>query len=89
MGEEEQLAWLRRRGVTGGFDLLSATVRQEGMMVSSKHEGERTWQLGLYSVLFEGYLRVTSPVAFIELLGRGIGSGKAFGFGLLSVAPMW
>ncbi len=40
------------------------------------------------SVLFEGLLRVTDTEAFLETLVRGIGAGKAFGFGLLSVAPI-
>ncbi|OQC07866.1 MAG: CRISPR-associated endoribonuclease Cse3 [Candidatus Hydrogenedentes bacterium ADurb.Bin101] len=47
--------------------------------------GHKVTQL---SVMFEGLLRVTDPGAFVETLARGIGSGKAFGFGLLSVAPV-
>lgn len=39
------------------------------------------------SVLFEGLLRVTNPDAFRSALEMGIGSGKAYGFGLLSIAP--
>ena len=39
------------------------------------------------SVLFEGLLRITDETCFLETLVRGIGSGKAFGFGLLSIAP--
>ena len=41
----------------------------------------------LRSVLFEGLLQVTDPDAFRQTLIRGIGSGKSFGFGLLSIAP--
>lgn len=40
------------------------------------------------SVLFEGRLRVSDAAAFRAALEGGIGSGKAFGFGLLSVAPV-
>lgn len=39
------------------------------------------------SVLFDGELRVTDATRFREALLGGIGSGKAYGFGLLSVAP--
>jgi CRISPR system Cascade subunit CasE len=39
------------------------------------------------SVLFEGVLQVTDPDGFRETLATGIGSGKAYGFGLLSIAP--
>jgi CRISPR system Cascade subunit CasE len=38
------------------------------------------------SVLFEGELIVTDVKAFREALMQGIGSGKAYGFGLLSIA---
>jgi CRISPR system Cascade subunit CasE len=39
------------------------------------------------SVRFEGHLTVTDETAFAETLSSGVGSGKAFGFGLLSIAP--
>jgi CRISPR system Cascade subunit CasE len=38
------------------------------------------------AVLFEGRLEVTDRELFLTALREGIGSGKAFGFGLLSVA---
>jgi CRISPR system Cascade subunit CasE len=37
--------------------------------------------------LFEGRLRVEDPQAFARCIANGIGPGKAFGFGLLSLAP--
>lgn len=39
------------------------------------------------AVLFEGELRVTDADRLRAALAAGIGSGKAYGFGLLSVAP--
>jgi len=39
-------------------------------------------------VLFEGHLLVTDADRLRETLRAGIGSGKAFGFGLLSVMPV-
>lgn len=38
------------------------------------------------SALFEGFLQVSDAESFKVALARGIGSGKAFGFGLLSLA---
>lgn len=40
------------------------------------------------AVLFEGELRVVDAARFRQALAEGIGSGKAYGFGLLSVAPV-
>lgn len=42
----------------------------------------------LRSVLYDGVLVVTDPHAFRDAVLRGIGPAKAFGFGLLSVAPV-
>jgi CRISPR system Cascade subunit CasE len=39
------------------------------------------------SVLFDGLLRVADAERFRLTLHQGIGSGKAYGFGLLSIAP--
>jgi CRISPR system Cascade subunit CasE len=39
------------------------------------------------AVLFEGLLEITDAERFKQTLADGIGSGKAYGFGLLSIAP--
>lgn len=40
------------------------------------------------SVLFEGELEITDAEQFCQALRDGIGTGKAYGFGLLSIAPV-
>jgi CRISPR system Cascade subunit CasE len=43
---------------------------------------------GMHSAVeFQGALNVTDPAKFHETFTRGIGSAKAFGFGLLVIAP--
>ncbi|HEU5348728.1 MAG TPA: type I-E CRISPR-associated protein Cas6/Cse3/CasE [Ktedonobacterales bacterium] len=101
--EEDLLTWLTRKGEQAGFALLVvraqpltrdgqpqqaiADVRATGM---GNHVtgGRRPSRLTFASVTFEGRLRVTDANAFREALYQGIGSGKAFGFGLLSIAPI-
>lgn len=52
------------------------------------HGGRRgTGQLTFGAVLFEGRLRVTDADLFRAALASGIGPAKAYGFGLLSIAP--
>ncbi len=65
-----------------------ADVRTGGTAakVARFHPGRKV-DLAFGSVVFEGRLRVTDAEAFRRALAAGIGSGKAFGFGLLSVAP--
>jgi CRISPR system Cascade subunit CasE len=40
------------------------------------------------AAVFGGQLEVTDPALFLQALRSGIGPAKAFGFGLLSVAPI-
>jgi len=52
-----------------------------------EHEPQGPRRMQWWSVLFEGSFRVGNTAALKALLESGIGSAKAFGFGLLSVAP--
>ena len=96
--EEEQIGWLIRKGRgseadgTGGFELVmnegapSVTVVPEGKKFGRKTENGHRHEMTHVAVLFEGVLRITDADAFRRTLVRGIGSAKAFGFGLLSIA---
>ncbi len=92
--EEDQLAWLARRAQASGFSLLTnrlvpadrevlATQADAGSLV-------RGWSRNLTfgTVLFEGTLQVTETGRFREGIIGGIGPAKAFGCGLLSIAPV-
>ncbi|HZC04396.1 MAG TPA: type I-E CRISPR-associated protein Cas6/Cse3/CasE [Ktedonobacterales bacterium] len=46
-----------------------------------------TGALTFGSVVFDGQMRVTDLTRFRDALEMGIGTGKAYGFGLLSIAP--
>lgn len=96
--EAEQLEWLRRKGAAHGFEVLSVSASNSVPNVRVSDEGKaRGYRangtpqarspLTFASVLFEGLLRVTDAGAFRLALGHGIGSAKAYGFGLLSIAP--
>jgi len=101
LSEESQVAWLARKGRAGGFDLLpvgmaaapdgaqpplSVTVRLEGKQVGRKREAQQLHAMTHLAVVFDGLLRVTDAGVFRKSLVAGIGSGKAYGFGLLSIA---
>jgi CRISPR system Cascade subunit CasE len=83
LDEEGQRQWLRRKGDGSGFDPVSCVPRPQGFVRPRKNGRTLTF----YSVQFDGALRVTHPEALQHTLRDGIGHGKAFGFGLLSVAP--
>src|SRR5262249_1558663 len=83
--EEDQLAWLARKGEEGGFRVgpEAGRVIPEGKVLARK--GGQVLQFE--AACFEGLLEVTGPARFLQALAAGIGSGKGLGFGLLSVAP--
>lgn len=68
--------------------MLSLLVIPEGMVVATKHKLDRPHDISIYSVRFDGVLTVTDPDTFRQTVAAGIGPAKAFGFGLLSVAPV-
>lgn len=86
--EEAQLAWLARKGDQHGFRLLQAQIRDDGKVRQGQavHAPNGVHGLELLSVQFDGFLEVMDPAALVHAVGSGIGSGKAFGFGLLSLA---
>jgi len=101
--EREQLAWLKRKGEAAGFalesvrtvpdvpDVLVTARTKVGFSTGRRRrpgsaDGESA-RLTFASVVMEGHLRVTDADKFREALTNGIGSAKAYGFGLLSIAP--
>jgi CRISPR system Cascade subunit CasE len=91
------------KGDTGGFDIITKRIRNakgeerlvpcvsvvcEGKQIGRKRNLAVSQSITHYAVVFDGLLRVTDNMAFLETIIRGIGAGKAFGFGLLTVAPV-
>ncbi len=90
--EADQLAWLRRKGAQGGFSLVALGGRPDvpDVRVSpvEKVEGRGAPDKRTFgAVTFEGRLRIEDADKLRAALVDGIGSGKAYGFGLLSLAP--
>lgn len=81
--EEEQISWLMRKSGICGFKVVSAVPKGSERSEFKTAEGKLST---FSSVMFEGTLAVTDPEAFLNALESGIGSAKAFGFGLLSIA---
>ena len=91
--DEEKIGWLKRKGEDAGFQLTNVQIKEavENAVVhsSSKQFGRRgrdEKKMTFGAVIFEGVLQVTDAQKFRESLKTGIGTGKAYGFGLMSVA---
>lgn len=91
--------WISKVGTKGGFQVLnetstplslervSAHVRNARAKAKvPTHQSPIDWRFN--GGLFEGALMCTDSVRLRETIISGIGPAKAFGFGLLSVAPV-
>lgn len=83
VAEDGQLAWLERQGERLGFRVETALVTASDVLKSRKSG----MQVSLQRVCYEGVLRAVDVGALASALNAGIGPGKAFGCGLLSLAP--
>jgi CRISPR system Cascade subunit CasE len=85
---EQLLDWLVRRAQSEGFCVIkdSTSIQPGYIYVNKTRDGSAGQRLR--SVRYGGVLEVTDAVRFRETLIQGIGPGKAFGFGLLSVAAV-
>ena len=84
---EELLAWMQRKAEAGGF-----AVEGEPRIIpkprSYFHQSKTKMNGVHHAVEFQGVLRVTDAAQFETTVHTGIGSAKAFGFGLLALAPL-
>lgn len=84
---EDLQAWLEKKAQLGGFKIVENVPLDIGPMVEAyfskdKHKGYHG------SVRFRGVLQVTDRELFKKTYCTGIGSAKAFGYGLLLLAPI-
>ena len=81
--EDAQLEWLVRKGTAHGFRPgMVQVTRVEVVQFCTAADRAVTMQ----AVQYDGVLTVTEAQEFSSALEGGIGSGKGFGFGLLSIA---
>lgn len=85
--EKEQLEWLSRRGLNDGFEILNANIDSfEDHRANKSQKDNRREIPKIHTVTFSGILRITDPEKFKIAYTKGIGSGKAFGCGMLLLA---
>ncbi|SCL45744.1 type I-E CRISPR-associated protein Cas6/Cse3/CasE [Micromonospora peucetia] len=95
----DQLDWLIARLRQSGCSVLTDTIagtEMPAVQVTDRHRlrfhktgGSRsdTPPVTLESATFDGMLRIDEPETARQTLLEGIGSAKAYGFGLLTLAP--
>lgn len=86
----ERIQWLSEVGSRGGFTFDDADVEASDDPASSRTVVRRSEDKGgehvLECVVFRGKLRITDTDAFLSTLYAGVGKGKAFGCGLITLS---
>lgn len=78
-----QLGWLDHQGSRHGFTVASATAHHSGFVRFGRVDGST---VTLYRTTFDGVLSIDDIEAFRAALTGGIGRGKAYGCGLMTIA---
>jgi CRISPR system Cascade subunit CasE len=90
---EDLVAWLQRKADAGGFrvdpdTLCTHPARKEFFWKPRNGETAKAMPGAVQGVEFRGVLEVTERERFLQSVRGGVGSAKAFGFGLLVLAPI-
>ena len=86
LNEEDQLKWLERKAADSGFRLGNVRSTPQPDVIGYRHQDDERQRITLQAVLFDGVLEVLDTELVQKAIRAGIGSGKGFGFGLLSLA---
>lgn len=87
--EHELQAWLARKAEQGGFRLVDAPPLIIDPRTDHRFRKDKSSTSGLHvGVRFRGALQVTDTQRFEATFHSGIGSAKAFGFGMLLLQPI-
>jgi CRISPR system Cascade subunit CasE len=82
--EAEQLEWMHRQAERLGLGAVEASISQSERLRFRKRDISVT----LISAQFDGRAVISNPSALLAGLRSGIGRGKSFGHGLVSLAPV-
>ena len=82
--EVEQEKWLLEQAQKHGFAIPEGAFRVTRKQTHHFSKGGKR-SVTLLAVTYEGILQVTDPEAFREMLCQGLGRGKAYGLGLMTI----
>lgn len=80
----DQLSWLDRQSNRCGFRLHGTDVMPSPNVFGQKEQGKSP--IRITTTLYQGILEITDAERFSEVVCQGLGRGKSYGCGLLSVA---
>lgn len=81
---QERREWLERKSEQNGFTIVQVQ-EQEQLHVSGRHKTDKGGAMYHDAYHYQGVLQITEAESFRKALQCGIGSGKAYGFGMMMV----
>lgn len=85
---EEALGWWERKAHDSGLKLDSIESTRNAKLTGNRNKGGQHARLVITTTTFEGTAVLTDPPAVRDAILTGIGRGRAYGCGLLSIVPL-
>jgi CRISPR system Cascade subunit CasE len=82
--QPDQVNWLHRQSERNGFKVESIDTIPTPNLWGKKKESKDS--IKVHTVLFQGILKVQDPSLLVSAIQQGIGKGKSYGCGLLSLS---
>lgn len=87
--EQDQIDWLHKKADRHGFYLHQFTISDDERLTDWIYRDKMTsHKVTVFAIQYEGILQITDQQEFDSAWRKGIGSAKAFGCGLLSLAAI-
>jgi CRISPR system Cascade subunit CasE len=84
--QPDQEAWFSRQATQHGFSVEGLDIIPAANLWGTKEKGQP--QIKIHTALFQGVLKVQDPDLFAKAVRQGIGKGKSYGCGLLSLSKL-
>jgi CRISPR system Cascade subunit CasE len=84
--QPDQEAWFGRQAAQHGFSVEGLDIIPAANLWGTKAKGQP--QIKIHTALFQGVLKVQDPALFLQAVRQGIGKGKSYGCGLLSLSKL-
>jgi CRISPR system Cascade subunit CasE len=86
--EAQLIKWINSKASQNGFSIVdeSLLIRKAPPLLVHKPEDGKMLRIQIQVIDFFGLLRITDSQKFLQAWQSGIGRGKSFGCGMLSLA---
>jgi CRISPR system Cascade subunit CasE len=84
--QPEQEAWFARQAAQHGFSVEGLDIIPAANLWGEKAKGQP--QIKIHTALFQGVLKVKDPALLVTAIQEGIGRGRSYGCGLLSLSKL-